>query len=817
MDSTVESAVGHNLISAFRDKNRYSQDVRTPIFSPDTTDSSQSVFVPAMILEQIETLSYQFNDISVGSSTKAKLLDSINSTANILERSDVKFTDEYNELRILDSAMSIVPAGSRVLTFSPRYRKYLVDKSCEITVVLYDSKIISRGKTLSLEAGEVPSAHDSFYISSTDKTLLDNLILVSFSRDDDLDGRWAPLQGKEYDLIIHEESSYGRTGQQYAKDFSYDRSFLEPAIKSLENLAQGGNIVVKLESYGYKVNADLAYFYKYLFRDISIVKTSSSNTCSQEYYLIGIGFAKSRYPPLTRNINAMFTKIQAEYYLSSFLNNLDKSDSSSVNFRTWLTRVNSDIGLSIIINMSHALIAGQDFLKGFQEYHSPYVLDHVSYRQAIGHDGRTTLQSIPPHVYDSNIVDESDIDKMTNTGQVTNLKVTLSYSHDKYPRVNTALFLALSLFVQKAINHPLMLTKFPKIGTRINQTIVNMDYIAEQKAKIGYSMRNWLSILYANGTLDELVDYSSNLTIEDQNTINLIGQFVMNLDLSKVFEFTPPGDQNEWKRFFVEYILITYKLMIMVRKNPEMPFLQNTEFKILPLKNLRYRISYCMAGVNGMLSYQNDPSAVGEYELINALTVTERDQIHESQQIIDLSQNREYVLRYVEHTCLPIYLSAGTSELAVPEIYFRYKPDVELYANVVNRHAPIWCSANPKDVEFGSAGNFDDFTTPDNNYFADDSPKLMIAFPPMDESIMQNTVEKCLDLIQSLEAKSIAIIVVYPTNLKGVVESAVEDNLNTALISSSETNSVYQPFNGLTQKMHLHLLCIKTGNSAFNF
>lgn len=821
MDSSIESAIGSNVLTPYREKNKYAQTVGSPSFQLQQIPVKPELYVETRLASTIEDLSVDFASEPLGAAVKDEIIKSVNSTTQALQTSEYKYTSDYYDLKTLDLQLDLVARNSRVLTFSPRVREYFVERECKLTVALFDSKISSKDDRLTLSKVDKPSLHDQFYMSTTKGILSDDLVKLSFEYENSLEERFEPFKGSQYDLIFHEESSYQRTGNINARDYSYDPSFFEPALKSLGNLASGGTMIIKLESFGFRLIADLVYLYKFVFQEVTMCKPATSNACSLEHYLVGIGFNSTSYKMLVQNIDAVLSAVQSESRLYSFLSNLDKSDYQAQNFKNWLMRTNNDIGLAIAINLSHALVAATDYSKGFKEGHSPYVLDMVSYRESLGYLGRSTLQSLPSVEFSEDVKEDGGlISSLTETGQNNVSSLSLDVPMSPKPRVNTTLYISLNLIVNSLIDDQQWLPFFHKIGSLINKVKVTQKTITEQKLELKYAVRNWLGILYANGDLDKLVDYSSSVMIKQEAHLSRIMEFANQIVVQDVFGVNPPGDAQYWRTVIGNYLSMIYQILINVKGQPDFKFLADAMFKITPIDNARYRIAYCQNGISGMLSHKNEPSVIGEYELANLLTPGELDRMEDFQQIVDhlAIPNSPFVLRLVDHCCLPIYLSGYNNELAIPDVYFKYKPDVELYANVVNRHAPIWCSANPGDVEFGSSGTFDQFMSIDNPYWKNEDSKLLIAFPPMHRSVIGNTAQLCLRILKNLsdQEKSCAIIIVYPQDFKELIDDTFED-LGDLIVSKSQVVTTYQPFTGHTHSTFLNMLGVKTANSNFNF
>lgn len=915
MDSSIDSALAGNNINPARKWNIFSQDVPKPIlgFRYETFAGE----LESLVLPALQTAILEASDELLSLHARAEVIkESINSIDclnGVLKKSDYTYTPEYYDLKIIDSQLDIIPEGAVCLSFYPQCREYLVEKKCDITMVLIGSNIIETSDRSSLETIKKEAAlnnpDDLFYLAAVGSRALDRLIVPSFGFDD-LNSRWRMLDdfflagsslsdtstligngtnyknvasvGKQVDIIIHQESYFGKNpGEELEmeKSFTYDYLFFEPAIRGLNLLKDGGTVILKLSSYGTRFIADLIYLYKYLFREVILMKPSSSNPISQEYYLVATNYQKDRYldASIGTKLNNLLTLLWNNFkqaptsVIRSFVTNLDNipislslrpslgllqtnnkvllPSADITNFIEWLVQMNKQIGFLVLTNIKYTTQALQDSILGFLGGHSPLALDHVSFREALGYHGRMTLYSLP----EFETLDEqqqSDIEKLTETGQVGAVSIKLDkIGLDAKPfqlGPSFLLYNLLDILAENIIDSDIFkLTFLLPLGTVVGQSRVSINDIFIKKRDIIFNIKQWFGILYSLGDLQKILQ----LTDPDQNVkLNAIKQIlafrewsildIFNVILSEQTPLRQLPLDNIYQQLAYSFGNLNQKYnadkntylnpdgsINMAHSSNPANILTRSSFYLTPLKDLRFRIGYCYNGLKHAIMQGENPSVLGEFELVNLLTDNEKAQVLDVQQITDLISQREFAIRLVDHICLPVYFSGAKNQLAVPEMYFRYQPDVELFASATNRHAPIWCSANPEDSKLGSAGNFYDFIRLDNPLFVETSRTItsMMAFPPLNRHILNDTLDNCLRVFKHVmlsvnpNAKKLpfTIIIVYAAtseNDEMLMYKLEDQDIDLTLVATQEILEAYDPFNGKNQAIKLKAVTLTTIN-----
>lgn len=979
MDPTIESSIGLNESIPYNRWNIYTQDVDQPellvkfelIFSeeeiaknPRVTDVNSTLGNDSYVNDRLKRSIEEFTDdvqgLSLGGNAISQLVDSIDSLSGILKSSEYKYTRDYHDMRMLDTYLDIVQRGSitemgsSVLLFNPRSREYFVEKHCNITISLIESKIKSKVSTgkggvgepalLERENGEEHLPNDDFYLSAVHGRQVENFINLPLESAD-LDRRWADIEAyfgiksasqslskpkdmNLVDLIVHEEDPYGRRGTYGSAKIIYDIGFFEPCMRGLNLLANGGSIVLKLISYGNRFAADLIYLYKYLFEEVTICKPGSMISISQEYYLVAMKFKRSVYyslkPSLDRLLSELAIHSQSSEYdikIYSFLKNLDsvpvgvilsspvsiqpqnKSNQQQsnyqqqssyqqqnkfsqltrvtgvlANFVEWLVDVNDQIGLTICANIRALLHAAYDSRAyGFGEGHPVTLLDHAAYRENLGYLGRTSLYVIPPHEIGDTIVDENDQSSiadmlstigeepvlgsitarkeessetiLTETGQFAGIDLRLDkIGLDGRPfgyGYNFLLVLNLNLLIQSILNSPVFRLLLPE-RTDVNRSTITLDYIFEYRQSREFNIREWLGILYALGDLEIILEFMPKqpITQEENPATNKVDSIIeilrkrewtlydiFNVPVnaqSKLSQLSPDDLYRNIASEFLKTYAVIQEYKNISSNDPNNP-LSRVAFLISPLIDLRFRVSYCFNGLKCALANRNHPSVIGEYEIVNMMTPAEKAQLVDSQQIVNVSRNKDFVNRLIDHAGLSIYFVGGQNELAVPDLYFLYKPDIELFASAVNRHAPIWCSANREDTKLGSSGNFFDFMTRSNPLLQVGNPnrtfRVIMAFPPMNSVVLKEVFDTCLAVCGPIikntkEIVPLALIIIFvntDVNTDGLLAGAMAENaISLRHCSLKEIDRAYDPFSGIYHdNVKLKAACFKTLNSPF--
>lgn len=940
MDSTIDSAIAGNQITPARKWNIYSQDVIKPIFKYEykSLPGELGCFIPATLEPALVEATDELGELAARAEIIGEAINSINPIFGILKRSEFKYTPEYYDLRILDSQLSLVKEGDVCLLFSPKYREYFVEKKCKINVCLIGSNIIDTGGRLESTKREVLSNNpdDMFYLGATNNRALDQPIFPSF-KSNNLDARWEMIDryflsessisasniiipttpaistvshGTPVDIIIHVESSYGKNPQEldeYDKSFTYDFLFFEPAIRGLNLLKNGGTMILKLQTYGIRFITDLIYLYKYLFRDVMLCKTSTLSPISQEYYLVARNYKKERYidPDIKDKLNKLLALLWNNFkdaptaIVDSFIANLDnipntipksmpnaftqtnksrQFDPAVVDFIEWIIESNKQIGFLILTNIKYTSSALTDKLLGFLGGHTPIVLDHVSYRQALGYHGRMTLYNIPELQASDELVDEklsgilgsaasegSVSEMLTETGQLTGADVKLDkLGLNGRPFQLGASFIfynILDMLTEAIIDLEIFRVSFlPALGTIIGQSKISVNNIYTAKRTLMVNIRQWLGLLYSLGDLEKMMwcgeaTCPTNNQQPQEKKLNYIKELLSKRQWSILDIFNVSlHEQSPLRQISLDGIYQQLAHLIgnlgqryindrnafmqpdgsvnPATVNDSNNVLSQTSFYITPLKDLRFRIGYCYNGSKYAIMQDNNPSVLGEFELVNLLTDNEKSQISDVQQLTDLISKQEFIVRMVEHICLPVYFSGTKTELAVPDMYFKYRPDVELFASATNRYAPIWCSANPEDLKLGSSGNFYDFIRTDNPIYSAETRniRLMMAFPPLNSHILTETLDKCFELFafivrqirhgesQNIRRLPFGIVIIYANaedNEYLVEEKLKEYDIDLALVETREIKEAYDPFIGKNQAIQLKAISLKSQSSQY--
>lgn len=843
MDSAVDSAIGStNGIIAFRKWNENTSDVDLPIFeiSSDDMPSMISTSIQVELKNAIKELEELTKDISQDPLFKY-LEKSIDPFWNSIgKRSTGKYVREYYDILELDKQLNILNFKDVVLTFSPRFAQYLSEKDCYImNLFLGATGITDKSKE---------NEDEKFWNFISQNTKIEGLEYKSTTLDSYSD-RWENIEkvlssyNPKADLLINVEDYRGRLdiGNYNIELQFYDLTFVEPLLRGLNSLKDGGKALIQFSSLGRKIEADICYLYKYLFSTIAIIKPSTSSPTEYTHYLVANGFKINRYTKLKPEIDKILSKLndiskEEIVDFTSLIENLDFEDTyagdendyqlekisiskigvlgeeteendvgeiqlgKSKNFFSWIFDINNQIAIWVYSNVKAFSQAKIDFQNGYLESHSIFNFDDAVYRKALGLLGRTTYEALPKF-------DTKEIPIEIETSQIK-----LS------PGFNLGENLILYIYLWIKFINPVSAFCLPLNLPPSKQ--------ATLKKEQEYSIREWLSILYYNGDLMKIVinPEIANTLLDKWTVKDLLDRIPDNSSL-----LSTPVDsfKTDMQKLLIE-TLINYKALL---SDPAtMDFLiKSINLKIVPLQNLRFKLSFIYGGLEYKMMKTTNISVIGEYELLNLTTSDERKQMSNYHQLYELTKT-QFKERIFEHCCLPILFSGLKinreigNESAVPELYFKYKPDAEAFASASNRYAPIWCSANEKDKLLGSQGNFfDEFSNKENPLF--DKIKLMIAFPPINAKMLEITLQKCVAIIESRSIKSdLAIIIVYLNNSQSPDngENRIDSMLNSkgSLIKFNfdkfEVDRYYDPYTGkIENTKNLRAIVLKTKNSSF--
>lgn len=901
MDSIVLSSLDTGPLRLHEDKNDYSNDVPPPNFLPlyqaPSTASGGSSFMSIEVQDDLEVSYFSIEDTGASGRIIGEKIDAIDPLRGTLKTSKYKYTRDYYDIKILDSLLNFVRAGDSVMLCYPRARQYFVEMNCLITMLFLNTRIKKVGSQL-IEAGESTTSYpdDTFYLAAVEKKFVDDLFYVFFD-DVKLEERWNPLKEKfvehPHQLILFEEEYYGRNAKYSDKDSAYDITFIEPIFKSIVTLSEGGNVVMKLRLLGSRLAADIIYVYKYLFETVTILKPSTSNLVSMEHYLVARNFNRSRYVNLSPAIDNLLTKLQPGYFtmrkekkdliVFSLVSNFSEAGGSGVirptpislfstpspsaipttsisaptainGLKEWIIRSNDRIGFSVFSQSMTLFRAIDDEGEGFKESNPLFLVDQSRYREGLGELGRTTLQSIPefntnfdldPQILDQTMTDKEGKDiggketkeiGITETGQISkkqlNLKVlssTLGWGFNLYSKLNLHV-------VEKILRLPDIAPLFPVLGSTIGRDKITNIQIEERKKELTTNLKRWLGLLFSLGDISMILG-NQGVALDEQSIIRILRErewsiqdiFGANLSSMIVYQIAIDPLLIKLGEIFGNFAKVSQVL-------PQ----DQIVFRITPLSNFRFRLTYVMEGVKYGLSYGNNISVVGEYEFLNLLLPEEQAQLASFYDIQSHFTGRNFLTRVFSHCALPVYFAGKTNELAVPDLYFSFKPDLEFFASAINRHAPYWCSGNPDDERLGSQGNFfGKILDPNHELYTSGKVKLALAFPPNDPRLITTVITECIRLFATIyrrrdeyvensknnpnlsEIHHFAIIMVYAftdTNamvLNGVLNSL---NLNQEFFDYKLVERLYDPFSGLylTDEPHKAIM-MKTRDNPIHF
>lgn len=840
MDITVINSVFDGSIAEFQDKNTFTAEVEAPKFfllykaQPEAVRS----YVSQPVFKGLDDM-YRELETVTNSRVLREVSEATHPADGILKTSKLKYTEDYHDLKILNASLNLVQPNSQVLLFTPYAREFFVEKGCFINMILMGSsiEIVTNG---SLKLGRVDNTpQDTFYSGAVNNQLVDNFVPLGFpsqleylQADRKILDDYFQDPKRKVSFILHTEDTYTRTGDYHIKDFVYDTHFYEAAIGSLRYLAEGGTMALKAVSLGSRVLADLLYLYKSMFASVSVVKTSTSHILSQEHYMIAKGFRVNKFIPQQETLLKLLNRLatdssKASISVWSFSSNLNDANSE---FSRWLLATNDRIGSWIVLNSIATRKALDDRVAGFPVPTPLAILDHVKFRESIGEVGRiNNLLPVPGKISDEIKDEEADAaeqQRLTSTGQIQTETVKLQQVSIRLNR-NFALYLALNDTIDQLVNSPAFASLLPVLGTVNGNVRISTDVLFKEKQQLKYNLREWLGNVYAIG------DIESFLAAADQTDIAKVLatrrwsiQEMFNVSIkagSTLSTVTPEHLQK-----FLEIVFFNLNQAFKAIMSSDQ--LQHIAVRITPLQNLRFRMSYVSKGISSALMSRQNPSVAGEYELLNLLTDNELSHFDDVRKIVSLASDADFQFRVAENLCLPVLFSGFKNNLAVPDLYFEYKPDLEFFASAVNRHAPLWCSATPSDVDLGSQGNFfGPVSLADHPIYKDNQVKLAIAFPPSHPTIVEQTFTRCLDLYQGLidgyeprddEELDFAIVFIFPNQsiYNDILAVTLAPRLiATQLLSERIINDAYDPFTGVTRSnINLKAFSIRTPGSIFS-
>lgn len=780
MDPLGDSALSVNPISNVREWNTYSLKVDTPIIGTDFTDK------PSVISEvtqnSLEKLSYNVIPSNREVSDINQLNNSIDPFWNaIKKRSKYKYSREYYDIKIIDTLFDVV-SNSKIVAFTPAYNQYFDEKQLTVKNVL-----------INMSDEELTSTYDDELLNSIGGGSNISVIYEEFWNFDSIHDRWEKVNNLgKFDLLVHVENSSGRDGyESKTKPYPYDSDFLEPCTKGLNLLNDNGNSIIQIESYGSRYIADLIYLYAYLFDSVSVIKPSSTNPISHRHYVIGKSFNRNKYDEIKDKLDILLIKLfsysvqnvnnaynrSKQIFNGSFIENTEKD----VNFISWMMDINDKLGVLLFTNLLSLRSAIDDRRFGFTSGHPYYLYDHTSYRESLGFKGRNTLKHLPNMKFS----DELEIEETTQ-----------------------------SQF------KPIVLSKHVGLGENFKRYYI-LIHIIKGIVNIGYShisdeitqyVKNWVGILMALGDLDKLLTLSN----DENYYINIIKS--RNWTIKDIYV-----KQSILKTYksqqVLELIANIFKSGAIGIQNTTLNSIYKVKIIATPLKNLRFKLSFGYNSTRFAIMQDSIPGVIGEYEIMNLMTVEERNQVENVIQLTDIMKNQSFLTRVANSICLNVLVSSDiftlSSCISVPDLYFKYKPDIEAFASPANHYAPIWCSANDEDKQVGSMGNFfGKFSQKDNIIF--DKYKSMIVFPPINRDVALKAIVLCLDILNHRKAGDFSIIFITESGSNYIGEIDIKIMASRIKSKSIPLNRIYYPFSGKSEfRKPLKAYLLSTDNPTF--
>lgn len=839
MDITVVNASSEGPLAEFPFQNTLTSDVDPPKFFLLYTPQAEQVrsFLSQSLYKELDD-TYHDLEAAAGSRILRELSQAVSPINGILKTSTLKYTPDYHDMKLLDVSLNLIPVGSQVLLFTPYSRQLFVEKGCLINMILLGSslEILTNG-TLRLASG-TNTPDEIFYLDVVDRQLIDNFVPLQFlppleylEADRKVLDDYFNTNDRKVAVIVHEEDSYGRTGLNHVKDFVYDTQFYEAAIGGLSYLAPGGTMILKAVSLGSRALADLIYLYKYLFGSVSIVKPSTSHVLSQEHYIIAQGFNiegfNTQRVTLYKFLNRLATDSgKARVTLWSFISNINSQITPASEFTRWLIGRNDEIALWIVANSIMTRRAVEDRNADFPVATPLLALDQVTFRQSLGQVGRINNFLTVPAVFTDAIKDEmQDIEnnrQLTATGQVQSDSIQLQPISTTLSR-NFVLYLSLNDTADQLVNSPAFSSLLPTLGSTTGEVTVSSEILYRAKQQLKYNLREWLGNVYALGDIETII----NLDQPDPKIISELltsrrwsiqEMFNVSIPARSPLASVTPDQLNQFLTIVFTNLNQSFKAITASNKVSQIPV------RITPLQNLRFRVSYVNEGVASALMNRQNPSVVGEYELLNCLTEAELGQFDDVRKIVSLVADGKFQYRVAEHLCLSVLFSGFKNNLAVPDFYFEHQPEVEFFASAVNRHAPLWCSATPSDVNLGSQGDFfGPISQADHPAYVGNKVKLAVAFPPFHPILIDKVFARCLDLYQALldgnKETDFAVVLIFPNmaNYNDILAINLGPRMiATELLSETTINQAYDPFTGIAYpNVNLKAFAIRTPTSTF--
>lgn len=826
MDPLLASGLGLSQPVPLPDSRSYSDDLPLPQFylRHKADPNELTSLLPGDLSGALEELGQRIRGNNADPELYRDLEATLDPLRGVFPESPLKFTREYRDFQVLDRELGFVRPESTILLYTPRARQYFVDRRCRLAVVLCNSSTTQTASSIRLTQPEpeINTPDDTFYVNAVSERLVDNPVfsLQDFTEIPELQDRWHEIdqafsKKKLVDLAVLDQDTWGRTrsGDFRNEDLrsQYDSFFWEPVFKTLSYLNDRGSLAIRLTALGFRASADLLYILKYVFGKLTLLKPATTSGVGQDHYAVFQDFRPPRFAEIEPKLSAFLEKMSKFAHSGVFeLYSLVKNLPENANFLLWLIESYGQMAIWIASNLKRYDEALSDQQLGFQEHPAPVILDHQSIRNALDIGGRSiSILTLPEHQADFPS-QQPPADKPNN--QEFYLDPAITPSLKWFFLVPT-----LNALAQKILDLPEAHDVLTIPGAAYGTKIITLADYYESRRRIGSNLKEWFGLLWSLGDLQKILENNS-LALEVLSYRNWNAGDIFRVPLVKensaLKDLKASGVYGKLALLFQTWAQETQVL----QNNPNAQ--QQVKLRIQALTNLRFRAVFSQGGVNVSLT-KNGESPFGEYELLNLLTngEVEDEQITPSV-LAGLVGLPAFQTRVFEHAGLPALFSGFANELAVPDLYFQYQPDMECFASATNRHAPYWCSAHPADSVLGSLGSFFGPVSDPANPLFGTKVKSLMAFPPFHTLILTETIIRLAKIFKAQAAKKadFRVFLIYLDTLDNndlVAKVIQEQMINVEHLKTKKLDKAYNPFSGFpADKIALKLVVLTSGTTS---
>jgi hypothetical protein len=758
MDVIIDRSYVGNVKKGTREETSYRnglKDVKSVIFlKMDGIIPPGISYVDSNMVETLNTLYSEIEDIR-GMSIYLTILNECDPASTTLNIDDHIYTRDYYIVRSLDITYNLIPKGGKVLTATPKARKYFSELSCTIYNAFYlqQNQTLKNRLTIFNTSLKSNSPHDDFLAASRHLFVVDTEFDLGIRMDNvQFKDRWNLPQFNKgidqvpVDLIIVEENPEGRTVGEIVRNYDqqYNVEFSESMIQFLLVLKNGGNAIVYFYTLGSSHISQWVYLYSLLFEEIVINKPLSTNFIGLDHCMVGRKFKKAVFERMYKPISALISGYSGlSMSCSNGISHPPIINVKDDNFDDWLLGINNSMMWYIISQVENVVNAIDERRLGYRRstpllnIDSSKILHH--YDLVYSPQRLYSMYNIltNPEVINLKAPTMDDI-QLTDTGQaVRSVNSLLSTIVNKID-IKLVIFMSfehgfLSHFMTNFISYFRNTLKIYTIEGNVKYEMINL-------------LRKWFhSVFFGEGDMEIILNNPKEIEalvkMRGWNYFTIFGY--VKTEYSNV-DIVPLISQSFYK---LNEVATYVKTM-----NPD-----DLHFELSLLKSMRYRFSYSWNGFRHSLQFLRSYNIIGDEQIYNLLSIEERSNIKVDDLHL-LTKSKPFALRVANEICFLVLMGQGQDMVKFDMMKYIDEYDAALSSNVWHRDSLIWGTDYMSSEFTGSLGDFTSFTSSsEHSLYSDLSIENLLLFPPVYDHKVKQVMDGVTKLFTEFKEKNRAL------------------------------------------------------------